>query len=76
MSHGDKIEEEIEKMRSRRNKIWKDLKQHGATLSAVSQVVLIGEITSINAHIQEMEKELKDMDWQEFIQSAWNEKND
>jgi len=76
MSHGDKIEEEIEKMQSRRNAIRNDLREHGATMSAVSQVILIAEIASIDTHLREMEKELKDMDWQEFIQSAWNEKND
>jgi hypothetical protein len=69
---GDKIEEEIDKMLSRRNTIWNDLRSHGETLSAVSQVVLIGEIASIDAHVREMKQELEDMGWQEFIQSVWN----
>jgi chromosome condensin MukBEF ATPase and DNA-binding subunit MukB len=76
MSHGDKIEEEIEKMQSRRNAIRNDLREHGATMSAVSQVILIAEIASIDTHLREMKKELDDMGWQDFIQSAWNEKND
>jgi chromosome condensin MukBEF ATPase and DNA-binding subunit MukB len=74
MSHGDKIEEEIEKMQSRRNAIRNDLREHGATMSAVSQVILIAEIASIDTHLREMKKELDDMGWQDFIQSAWNEK--
>jgi hypothetical protein len=69
---GDKIEEEIEKMQSRRNAIWNDLKLHGDTMSAVSQVVLIGEIASIDSHIREMKQQLEDMGWQEFISSIWN----
>jgi len=73
MSRGDKIEEEIGKMQSRRNAIRNDLKNHGATLSAVSQVVLIGEIASIDTHIKEMKGELEDMGWHEFIEAAWND---
>jgi hypothetical protein len=69
---GDKIEEELEKMQARRNSIWNDLKNHGATLSAVSQVTLIGEIASIDVHIKDMKDQLEDMGWQEFMQSAWN----
>jgi hypothetical protein len=72
MYKGDKIEEEIEKMQSRRNSIWNDLRSHGATLSAVSQVALIGEIASIDVHIKDMKDQLEEMGWQEFIQSAWN----
>lgn len=68
---GDKIEEEIEKMQSRRNAIWNDLKTHGHTLSAPSQVALIGEISSIDVHIKDMRNQLEDMGWQEFIKAAW-----
>jgi chromosome condensin MukBEF ATPase and DNA-binding subunit MukB len=73
MSRGDKIEEEIEKMQFRRNAIRNDLKEYGASLSAISQVVLIAEIASIDTHLQEMKRELEDMGWQEFIQTAWND---
>lgn len=71
-TQGDKIEEELEKMQARRNNIWNDLKNHGATLSAASQVTLIGEIASIDVHIKDMKEQLEEMGWQEFIQSAWN----
>jgi len=73
MSHGDKVEEEIEKMQARRNAIHNDLKIHGATLSAQSQVTLIGEIASIDVHIKDMKEQLEEMGWQDFIQSAWND---
>jgi len=73
MSNGDKIEEELSKMQSRRNAIWNDLKTHGHTLSAPSQVSLIGEIASIDVSIQEMKRELEDMGWQEFIKAAWDD---
>jgi chromosome condensin MukBEF ATPase and DNA-binding subunit MukB len=72
-SMADKIEEEIEKAQSRRNVIKNDLKEHGATLSAVSQVVLISEMASIDAVIQEMNKDLEEMGWQEFIEAAWRD---
>ena len=72
MSKGDKIEEELSKMQARRNAIWNDLKEQGNVLSAPSQVALIGEIASIDVHIQEMKRELEDMGWQDFIQAAWN----
>lgn len=71
MSYGDKIEEEIDKMLSRRNAIWNDLKAQGHSLSAPSQVALIGEIASIDSHIKEMRRELEDMGWHEFIKAAW-----
>jgi len=71
--HGDKINEEIEKILSRRNAIWNDLKTQGSTLSVVSQVILIGEIASLDAHISEMNKELEDMEWNDFISAAWND---
>jgi len=71
MSKGDKIEEELDKMQARRNAIWNDLKNHGHTLSAPSQVSLIGEIASIDTHIRDMKQQLEDMGWQEFIRAAW-----
>jgi len=73
MSNGDKLEEELEKMQARRNAIWDDLKQHGASLSAASQVALIGEIASIDVHIKDMKEQLEEMGWQDFITSLWNE---
>ena len=73
MSNGDKIEEELARMQSRRNAIWNDLKNHGATLSAASQVALIGEIASIDVHIKDMKEQLEEMGWQDFIQAAWND---
>lgn len=72
-NRGDKIEEEIEKLKFRRTTIRNDLKQHGTSLSAVSQVILLGEIATIDSIIKEMKKELEDMGWQEFIQGAWND---
>jgi hypothetical protein len=70
--NGDRIEEELEKMQARRNAIWNDLKQNGAVLSAASQVALIGEIASIDVHIKDMQRQLEEMGWQEFIEAAWN----
>lgn len=71
--NGDKIEEELEKMQARRNAIWNDLRQQGAILSAATQVTLIGEIASIDAHIKDMKTQLEDMGWQDFITSIWNQ---
>jgi len=63
----------LKKILGRRNAIWNDLKTHGSNLSAVSQVILIGEIASLDAHISEMNKELEDMEWNDFISAAWND---
>ena len=71
MSAEDKIEKELGQMQARRNAIWNDLKKHGDTLSAPSQVSLVGEIASLDSMIQEMKKELDDMGWQEFMKAAW-----
>jgi len=71
MSNGDRLQEELEKMQARRNAIWNDLKKHGDTLSAPSQIALIAEIASLDSMIQEMKKELDDMGWQEFMKAAW-----
>ena len=71
MSAENKIEKELGQMQARRNAIWNDLKTHGHTLSAPSQVSLIGEIASLDSMIQEMKRELEDMGWQEFMQAAW-----
>lgn len=68
---GDKIEEEIEKMQARRNAIRNDLRMHGATMSAVSQIVLIGEIATIDSVIKEMKQELEEMGWEDFMRTAW-----
>lgn len=73
--HGDKIQEEIEKMQERRKAIWTDLGEHGTTLSAASQVVLISEVASIDVVISQMKKELEDMGWQEFMASLWNKED-
>jgi len=71
MSAENKIEKELSQMQARRNAIWNDLKTHGHTLSAPSQVSLIGEIASLDSMIQEMKRELENMGWQEFIKAAW-----
>ena len=76
MSAEDKIEKELGQMQARRNAIWNDLKTHGHTLSAPSQVSLIGEIASLDSMIQEMKRELEDMGWQEFIKAAWEAGDD
>ena len=76
MSKSDKIGDELGKMQARRNAIWNDLKTHGHTLSAPSQVSLIGEIASLDSMIQEMKRELEDMGWQEFIKAAWEAGDD
>ena len=76
MSAEDKIEKELGQMQARRNAIWNDLKTYGDTLSAPSQVSLIGEIASLDSMIQEMKRELENMGWQEFIKAAWEAGDD
>ena len=73
MGKGNRIEEEIDKMLSRRNAIWNDLKTNAQTLSPASQVALIGEIASIDVHIKDMKNQLENMGWMEFMSDLWNE---
>ena len=73
MSNGDRLKEELDRMQSRRNVIWNDLKNHALTLSAPSQVALIAEVASIDAHIADMKRQLEDMGWHDFMSSLWNE---
>ena len=72
MSKEDKIEEEIEKMISRRNAIWNDLKTHADSMSAASQVTLISEVAVIDNVVREMKQQLEDMGWNDFMNTAWN----
>lgn len=72
MSKEDKIEEEIEKMISRRNAIWNDLKTHADSMSAASQVTLISEVAVIDNVVREMKQQLDDMGWNDFMNTAWN----
>jgi len=72
MSTRDKLQEELANAIARRNAIWNDLKEHGATLSAPSQVILIGEIAIIDNQINQLKHELEEMGWQEFMQAAWD----
>jgi len=72
MSKEDKIEEEIEKMISRRNAIWNDLKTHAVSMSAASQVTLISEVAVIDNVVREMKQQLEDMGWNDFMNTAWN----
>jgi len=74
--NGEKIQELIEKMQMRKDAIWKDLEKHGHTLSAPSQIVLVAEVARIDVSISEMENQLEDMGWQEFIQAAWEGRDD
>ena len=75
MSNGDKIEEELEKMQARRNAIWNDLKNQGEILSAASQVTLIAKIASIDVHIKDMENQLEEMGWEEFMRGIWDDED-
>ena len=72
MSKEDKIEEEIEKMISRRNAIWNDLKTHADSMSAASQLTLISEVAVIDNVVREMKQQLEDMGWNDFMNTAWN----
>jgi len=74
--NGEKIQELIEKMQMRKDAIWKDLEKHGHTLSAPSQIVLVAEVARIDVSISEMKNQLEDMGWQEFIQAAWEGRDD
>lgn len=68
---GDRVEEELERLQKNKKAIQDDLKAHGSTLSAPSQVAMIAEISSISFSIKEIKQELEDMGWFEFMNEIW-----
>jgi archaellum component FlaC len=69
----DKIKEELEQYQERRKKIRNDLKKFAAELSAVSQVALIVELSRIDNHIRDIEKELNDMKFHNIVSDMFKD---
>lgn len=69
----DKIKEELEQYQERRKKIRNDLKKFAAELSAVSQVALIVELSRIDNHIRDIEKELNDMKFHNIVSNMFKD---
>lgn len=72
----DRIEEELEKMRKRREVIHDDLKKFAVELSATSQVALIAELARIDNHIRDIEKELDDMRFKSIVSDYFKDGNE
>ena len=70
----DKIKEELEQYQERRKKIRNDLKKFAAELSAVSQVALIVELSRIDNHIRDIEKELNDMKFHNIVSNMFKDR--
>lgn len=69
----DRIQEELDKMRKRREVIHNDLQKFAVELSATSQVALIAEIARIDLHIKDMEDEIEDMTFKSIISDYFRE---
>lgn len=67
----DKLEDEFETLKARREAIHNDLKKLVAELSAPSQVLLMIEAARLDVEIQEMKKELETMAFEEFMREKW-----
>lgn len=63
----DRIQEELDKMRKRREVIHNDLKKFAVDLSATSQVALIAELARIDNYIRDIEQELDDMKFKSIV---------
>lgn len=63
----DRIQEELDKMRKRREVIHNDLKKFAVELSATSQVALIAELARIDNYIRDIEQELDDMKFKSIV---------
>lgn len=69
----DRIREELERLQSRRDIMWDDLKKHSLTMSAHSQVVIIAEIAKIDIEIKQITRELEIMEFEDMMRNAWKE---
>lgn len=69
----DRIQEELDRMRKRREVIHNDLKKFAVELSATSQVALIAEIARIDYHIKDMEDEIEDMTFKSIVSDYFKE---
>jgi len=69
----DRIEEELQQMRKRRDVIKADIKKFALELSATSQVALIAEMARIELHIKDIEDELADMKFKSIVNDYFKE---
>lgn len=69
----DRIQEELDKMKKRREVIHNDLKKFAVELSATSQVALIAELARIDMHIKDMQNELEDMTFRDIVSEYFKE---
>ena len=69
----DRIEEELNMMRKRREVIRNDLQKFAVELSATSQVALIAELARIEYHIKDIEQELDDMKFKSIVNDYFKE---
>lgn len=71
----DRIQEELDKMKKRREVIHNDLVKFAVELSATSQVALIAEIARIDFHIKDMEDEIEDMTFKSIVSDYFKDDN-
>lgn len=69
----DRLQQELNVLKGRRNAIKKDLHDLVVEMSATSQVVLMFELARIEANISEMQKELEDMAFEDFMREKWKD---
>lgn len=71
----DRIQEELDKMKKRREVIHDDLVKFAVELSATSQVALIAELARIDMHIKDMQNELEDMTFRDIVSEYFKDNN-
>lgn len=71
----DRIQEELELMRRRREVMENDLKKFAVELSATSQVAIIAEIARVTLHIKDIEDELEDMQFKSIVNDYFKDDN-
>lgn len=67
----DKLQAELEVLTRRRAAIKEDLAKLGADMSATSNVVLLMHIAILDNDIRDMQKNLEDMGFEDFMRKAW-----
>lgn len=67
----DRIKQELEELKVRRETIWNDLRTYGSKLSAPAQVVLIAEIARLDIEIKQIVREIEALEFEELIRNSW-----
>lgn len=71
----EKIEETIEKLQWSRDALFNDLNVCGNQLSVLAHVAIQNTVSEIDGYIRELQSQLDEMKWYDFVESAWGDES-